>query len=93
LDKHAAQRELLLRAAKASGVATLRDLADYYRIPVPEARPRVLELEEQGLLVPAEVEGWVEAAWLAEPDACTEPVDACALLSPYDPVVWCRPRA
>jgi uncharacterized protein YcaQ len=93
LDKHAAQRELLLRAAKASGVATLRDLADYYRINVPEARPRVLELEEQGLLIPAEVEGWTEAAWLAEPDADTQPVDACALLSPFDPVVWYRPRA
>jgi hypothetical protein len=93
LDKHAAQRELLLRAAKASGVATLRDLADYYRITVPEARPRVLELEEQGLLVPAEVEGWAEVAWVAAPVSRTEPVDACAVLSPFDPVVWYRPRA
>ncbi|MEQ9564048.1 MAG: crosslink repair DNA glycosylase YcaQ family protein [Woeseiaceae bacterium] len=93
LDKYAAQRELLLRAARASGVATLRDLADYYRIPVPEARPRVFELEEEGALVPVSVEGWVDDAWIVEPVAGFEPVDACALLSPFDPVVWYRPRA
>ena len=33
-----ARRELLLRSARALGVATARELADYYRLHVPTAR-------------------------------------------------------
>lgn len=93
LGKHEAQRGLLQLAASSYGVATLRDLADYYRLTVPEARPRVAELEEEGLLVPVEVEGWRDRAWMAAGRVAGGRVDACALLSPFDPVVWYRPRA
>jgi len=37
-------RALLRQAASACGVATVRDLADYWRMSPKEARPRVLEL-------------------------------------------------
>jgi uncharacterized protein YcaQ len=51
-------------AARALGVATLRDLADYFRLTVPVARPLVGELAEAGRLVPVTVEGWREPGYL-----------------------------
>jgi uncharacterized protein YcaQ len=59
-----ARRELLVRAARSWGVATLRDLADYPRMNVPKTRPYVADLVEDGRLVPVTVEGWKEPAYL-----------------------------
>ena len=59
-----AQRALLRTASRALGVATARDLADYFRLNITEARPRLAELVEAGDLVPARVEGWRAAAYL-----------------------------
>ena len=53
-----AQRELLRRAAKACGISTARDLADYYRMSPNDALPRVKELIEEGALREVKVEGW-----------------------------------
>lgn len=93
IDKHAAQRELLLLAANACGVATLADLADYYRMPVPEARPRVAELAEEKTLLPLRVEGWRDTAYVTAAARIPRIVECSALLSPFDPLVWYRPRA
>ena len=41
LSRPDAQREMLRLGAEALGIGTLADLADYYRIKVTEARPRV----------------------------------------------------
>lgn len=91
--RDAAQRELLLRAAAASGVATAGDLADYFRLPPVEAKHRLAELVEAGALLPALVEGWRNPAYL-HPDARrARRVDARALLAPFDPLVWERARA
>jgi len=50
---------LLLRlAARAHGVGTADDLADYDRMPVREARLRLAELVEAGDLREVRVEGW-----------------------------------
>lgn len=88
-----ARRELLLAAANASGVATLKDLADYYRMTATDAKPHIDELVESGDLVPVNVEGWDEPAYLAERARIPRDVDAATLLSPFDPLVWYRPRA
>ena len=87
-----AHRQLLLLAGRSLGVGTARDLADYHRIRITMARPRLAELVEDGRLVPVHVEGWREPAYL-DPDA-TVPrrIDARALLSPFDSLVWERAR-
>jgi uncharacterized protein YcaQ len=88
-----AQRELLLVAARAHGVGTAADLADYFRMPVREARPRLAELVAAAALRAARVEGWREPAYLHPAARPPARVEAAALLSPFDPVVWFRPRA
>jgi uncharacterized protein len=88
-----ARRELLVLAAGHHGVGTARDLADYYRQKMPAVRALFPELVEDGRLVPVEVEGWKDQAYM-HPDARTpRRVQARALLSPFDPVVWERSRA
>lgn len=92
-------RELVRRASVAYGVATASDLADYWRI---RDRPAVMaalhDLVDAGELQPVHVEGWSVAgrpakAWLHRDAARPRRVDATALLTPFDPVVWFRDRA
>jgi len=97
LDTHESQRELLLIAARACGVGTAADLADYFRMKVGEARPRITELAAAGDLRVVRVEGWRETAYLHRDAAATTAIDgrainARALLSPFDPLIWFRPR-
>ncbi len=93
LEREDAQRELVRLAARAHGVAAAADLADYYRMPVRETRPRIAELVEAGELREVRVEGWREPAWLHREARLPKQIGAAALLSPFDPVVWFRPRA
>lgn len=87
-----AHKALLVRAADSLGIGTARDLADYYRLNIPLARRLLAELVEAGQLVPARVEGWSQPAYL-HPDAkAPRRVDAAALLSPFDSLVWERSR-
>lgn len=88
-----AQRELLNRATSALGVATLRDIADFYRMSPKEAGPRVAELVESGSLAAVTVQGWNEPAYLASSARAPRRIAGASLLSPFDPLVWFRPRA
>jgi len=88
-----AQRELVRLAARANGIATAKDLADYYRMAPREARQRVAELANAGELVEMRVEGWREPAFMHHEARAPRKIDAAALLSPFDPVIWFRPRA
>jgi uncharacterized protein YcaQ len=87
-----AQRELVRRAARALGVATIRDLGDYFRLPIKDTRARVAELVEEGALVPAAVESWREPAFLERARSLPRQVGGHALLSPFDSLVWDRAR-
>ncbi|SLM90728.1 winged helix-turn-helix domain-containing protein [Brachybacterium nesterenkovii] len=90
----AAVRELVLRAALACGVATEADLADYFRLPRREVAPAIAELRGDGLLedvVVALPAG--ELPMLRHVDAPSDaPVRAAALVSPFDPIAFYRPR-
>jgi uncharacterized protein YcaQ len=90
--EHDARKELLERAARAQGVATLADLADYHRQRVPTCRPLVAELTEEGRLIAAQVEGWKQRAYVHPAAKIPRRVDGRALLSPFDSLVWNRDR-
>jgi hypothetical protein len=93
-----AARELVRRAARSHGVATVKDLADYYRmraVPAPGqtgAATAVAELVEEGELLPVSVEGLRRQAYLHRDARVPRRIGARTLLSPFDPVVWERER-
>ncbi|MDX6326767.1 MAG: uncharacterized protein QOK15_3121 [Nocardioidaceae bacterium] len=87
-----AHRELVRRAARSYGVATARDLADYFRMPVADTQTALVSLVESGELVPVTVEGWGRPAYLHAEARVPRRVDVATLLSPFDPVVWERAR-
>jgi uncharacterized protein YcaQ len=93
VDREEAQRELLLQAARAHGIGTVADLADYFRMPATQARPRIADLVNAGHLRPVQVEGWRETAYLHPDVRVPARMEGCALLSPFDPVIWFRKRA
>jgi uncharacterized protein YcaQ len=93
VSRHEADREMLRRAARALGIATRHDLADYFRLSPRDTHPRVAELVEEGTLTPVEVEGWKDTGYVSAGACLPRRVDGASLLSPFDPVVWYRPRA
>ncbi len=92
IDYDESRRALLLQAARAHGVGTAKDLADYFRMPVTDAKPRLRDLVESGQLAEVRVDGWRESAYLHPEAKAPRKVEAAALLSPFDPLIWCRPR-
>jgi uncharacterized protein YcaQ len=98
IDKREAVRQLLVASAAAHGVGTVRDLADYFRLPQTYAAGVLNELADEGALTPVTVKGWDRGgrplkAYL-HPDArIPRRIETAALLSPFDPVVWERERA
>ena len=86
-----AHRELVRRAAVSHGVATARDLRDYYRMHHSQSGPAIESLVEEGELVEVTVEG--RPGYYLHRDArIPRRVEARALLSPFDPLVWERGR-
>ena len=57
------------------------------------AAPRVEELVEEGELVPVRVEGWNQDAFMSPDARMPRKIQGASLLSPFDPLVWFRPRA
>jgi len=91
-DEALAQRNLVERAASALGIAIEADLRDYFRLDLADARERVAELVEEGVLRRVSVEGWKQHAYLHTDAKLPPQIDACALLSPFDSLIWMRPR-
>ena len=97
-DAFEATKELVRRAARSHGVATVRCLTDYYRLQMQKgegtkaAQRAIDELVEDGELLPVTIEGWKRPAWLHRDAELPRKVGARAVLSPFDPVVWERER-
>ncbi|MBT2386100.1 YcaQ family DNA glycosylase [Streptomyces sp. ISL-11] len=90
LDDAECIRRLVAQAGAAMGVATRADLADYHRLKAEQVDAVI---EGTGL-VPVEVAGWSRPAW-ADPAALAEPTRGrhrTTLLSPFDSLIWDRPR-
>jgi len=91
-DREDAHRALYRQAIRAMGIATSKDLRDYFRMPVEGAKTRMAELVEEGALIPVTVKGWREPAYLDPAARWPRRVDAAALLSPFDNLIWFRER-
>ncbi|MGW7025149.1 winged helix-turn-helix domain-containing protein [Streptomyces decoyicus] len=90
LDDTECLRRLVAQAGAAMGVATRADLADYHRLKAEQVDAVVADSG----LVPVEVEGWGKPAW-ADPAALAAPPRGrhrTTLLSPFDSLIWDRPR-
>ncbi|TWC28619.1 hypothetical protein FBY03_13545 [Pseudomonas sp. SJZ079] len=92
LDVAQAQRQLLLRAAQALGVATEKDLRDYYRLDARDSQVRLAELLESGQLQAVRVQGWTQQAYCLDEPKIPRKVRVSALLSPFDSLIWERAR-
>ena len=83
---------LLELSARGHGIGTAVDLADYFRLPIKTVRPLLEEMADAGLLERVQVEGWKHPAFLHPKARLPRAVDACALVSPFDSIMWERSR-
>ena len=88
-----AHRELLRISARALGIATYGDLRDYFRLSPGDMKGRLEELVEEGELLPVAVRGWKQPAYLHKDARLPRRIQARALLTPFDPLVFERSRA
>ncbi|MGK2882771.1 MAG: winged helix-turn-helix domain-containing protein [Mycobacterium sp.] len=92
LDDHAAVRELTLRAATALGIGTEADIRDYFRMGAAQCKPALAQLVVEGELEHVEVDGWTAPAYLRVGQPVPRSDRGTALLCPFDPLIFFRPR-
>src|SRR5680860_902315 len=85
VGRHDAHRELISRSARAHGIGTAKDFADYFRLKTAPTLTAIRELEEAGELIPVEVAGWTAGgraapAWLHRDARLPRRMDAAAVL-------------
>ena len=98
-----AKKSLLVRAARAMGVGTAKDIAQYFNVDAWWDRLTVKgrrtpgkthlmfeELVEEGRLEKVSVEGWTQPAFTIPGVRVPRAVDGRAIVSPFDPLLWER---
>ena len=85
-------KELYLWAASAMGVATARDIQDYFRTRSAKTPTLLAELVEEGLLREVAVEGWGLESFAPSDFGTVKQISPTCLLSPFDPITWNRER-
>lgn len=94
------QRWATLRGLSRLGVATASQVSDYYRLRTPVTREILETLEAEDAVVPVEVEGWSNRAYLNPTDMpLLEEIaqgkhqpTLTTFLSPFDNLTWNRER-
>ncbi|ABM13197.1 MULTISPECIES: winged helix-turn-helix domain-containing protein [Mycolicibacterium] len=92
VDEADAVRELTLRAATSLGVATEADLRDYFRLGARQVKPAIADLLAAGHIERVDVEGWPAPAYLRAGQTVPRRDRGTALLCPFDPLIFFRPR-
>ncbi|CAJ1583785.1 winged helix-turn-helix domain-containing protein [[Mycobacterium] wendilense] len=90
VDDAQAVRELTLRAATALGVGTEADIRDYFRLGAAQVKPALADLVSTGELEAVHVDG--TPAYLRAGQKIPRTDRGTALLCPFDPLVFFRPR-
>ncbi|WP_216896450.1 winged helix-turn-helix domain-containing protein [Nocardia alni] len=93
VEEGEAVRELVRRSATALGVGTEADLRDYYRLHRRQTEPAIADLVDAGELEPVLVDGWDKPAYLHTAARTPRRITGAALLCPFDPLIFFRPRA
>jgi hypothetical protein len=88
-----ARVELLALGARAYGIGTFKDFADYFRLKIPPGRKVFHRLLERGDVTEVSVAGWREPAYVHRDAVAPRRVTGTRMLAPFDPVVWYRERA
>jgi uncharacterized protein YcaQ len=92
VDDDEAVRELALRAATALGVATEADIRDYFRLSAQQVKPAIADLVATGEIERVSVDGWSAPAYLRVGRTVPRLDRGTALLCPFDPLIFFRPR-
>jgi uncharacterized protein YcaQ len=92
VDDAEAIRELALRAATALGVGTEADIRDYFRLSAQQVKPAIAELLAAGEIEAVDVDGWSVPAYLHTGRSVPRVDRGTALLCPFDPLIFFRPR-
>jgi uncharacterized protein YcaQ len=98
-----AKKELLVRSTRAMGIGTANDITQYFEIDgwwdrlsvkgrrAPTKTQSLFdELVEDRRLEPVRVDGWTRPAYVIPGVKIPPSIDACAIVSPFDPVLWER---
>ena len=94
-------RTLALKAVRALGVAIPQWIPDYFRTSKRETIAHLAALAREGALLPVQIEGLPDAAYVHPDHRATAEAAAdgalhterTTFLSPFDPIVWDRARA
>ena len=87
-----AHRLRVREAAGALGIATVADLADYFRMKITPTARAVRRLVATGELREVTVAGWERPAYVSPSAVLPRTRRGTALLCPFDPLVWDRDR-
>ncbi len=103
IEPNEAKKQLLVRATRAMGVGTARDIARYFQIDAWWDRRSISgrrqpantsqlfeELVEDGRLDRVGVEGWSAPGYVVPGARIPKSVNAAAIVSPFDPALWER---
>lgn len=93
IERDDAHRVLVARAAASLGVGTVTDIADYYRMTRADTERALADAVDDGTVTPVSVDGWDAPAYLAAGARTPRAPAASTILSPFDPLVFFRPRA